>query len=85
MVILVCGEQKLETTEQNAQSILYIQKGMRLKGWELPEDSPYQFVDNALIKRANKRDCKGPKKRKGDTGGGKASGTPEIPQRDDTQ
>lgn len=84
MVILICGEQTLETTEQNAQSLLYIQKGMGIKGWQLPEDSPYDFVDNALIKRANKKDCRGKRKSKGDSGGGEPSEQAEVSHRDGT-
>ena len=58
MVTLVCGKDKQEVAPSKAQSILYIQKAMGIKGWELPKDSPYEFKDNALIKRADKKDCK---------------------------
>ena len=78
MVTLTCGKQKLETTERHAQSLLYIQKEMRLDGWKLPKDSPYQFIDNALIKRANKEDCKDTPKSKGTRAGAKASGKTEV-------
>ena len=50
-MILVCGKQKIELTPQQAQSHLQIQKAMGSSGtkWELPQDSPYEFIDNALI------------------------------------
>ena len=73
MVTLICGEQTLEATEQGAQSILYIQKEGGFGDWRLPDDSPYEFVDNALIKRANKKNCRGKKEPKGDPGGDKPS------------
>ena len=73
MITLVCGKQKREFSEQQAQGILYIQKQMKLKGWELPKDSPYEFKDNALIKRANTGDCKAEAKPKASKRGDKPS------------
>ena len=81
-MLLVCGKQKLDTTPRQAESILYIQKQMRIKGWELPKDSPYQFIDNALIKRADTKDCKGEKKSKGASARNKAPRKAEVPRRD---
>ena len=83
-MLLVCGKQKLETTPKQAQSILQIQKEMKRGGWELPKDSPYEFIDNALIKRTDKKDCKPKSKPKGDRARDKASGKAEIPYRDDS-
>ena len=83
MVVLVCGDQKQETTEAHAQRLLYIQKGMNIKnGWTLPDDSPYEFKANALIKRANTGDCKRPSERKGSHGGGVSPKPPEVPHGD---
>ena len=78
MVTLICGEQKLKTTPKNAQDLLHIQKQMSLKGWELPDDSPYEFIDNALIKRADKTDCKGEKKSKATQGRRTAPGEAKV-------
>jgi len=70
MITLICGDQKWEVDPLRAQAVLKIQKQMHSRnGWKLPEDSPYEFVDNALIKRGNTKDCKGTSKRKRNTGG----------------
>jgi len=84
-MLLVCGKQKLETTPTQAQSILQIQKEMKLKGWELPKDSPYQFIDNALIKRADTKDCTGSEKPKRNPPGSKAPRKAAIPRGDDSE
>jgi hypothetical protein len=73
MVTLICGKARCTVSEQKAQSLLYIQKQMRLNGWKLPKNSPYEFIDNALIKRPDKEDCKGESERQGDSTGDKAS------------
>ena len=83
MVKLICGKQKLETTPEHAQSLLYIQKQMRLKGWQLASDSPYQFIDNALIKRADKKDCKPKPGSKRDRPGDTTPAKAEVPHGDD--
>ena len=85
MVRLVCGKKKCEVSEIRAQSILQIQKEMKLKGWSLPNNSPYEFKDNALIKRADNKDCKGKKKSKGDPGGSRPSGTVTLSHGDDSE
>jgi hypothetical protein len=83
MVTLVSGKDKIKVTPIKAQGLLYIQKGMGLRGWELPNDSPYEFKDNALIKRTDKKVSKRKAKPKGDSGGRKAPGTTEVSHRDD--
>ena len=61
-----------------AQSRLYIQKEMnrtrtvKKEGWTLPDDSPYEFIDNGLIKRSNTKDSKKPSQLQGDSKGDKA-------------
>ena len=78
MVTLVCGDKKLETSELQVQSILRIQKQMKRGDWVLPNDSPYEFKDNALIKRTSKEDCRGKKGRKTDSGRGETSGAAPV-------
>ncbi len=85
MVKLICGKQKCEVSEIQAQSRLQIQRAMKIKGWELPKDSPYEFIDNALIKRADKKDCKPKSRQKGSRSGDKASGKAEVPHRNDPE
>jgi hypothetical protein len=80
---LVCGKQQCDISEEQAQSRLQIQKAMGLKGWELPEDSPYEFKNNVLIKRTDTKNSPGSKKSKGDTGGNKPPRKAEVSHRDD--
>ena len=84
MVVLVCGKDKLETTAAHAQDILWIQKQMKHKGWELSQDSPYQYVNNALIKRPDTGDCKAKKSTKGVGEGSGASKQAPVPHGNDT-
>lgn len=82
-VTLVCGDRSQDFEPAHAQNILqitvYMQKVSNIgPGWELPEDSPYEFVNNGLIKRSNKRDSKESPTSKGDTKGSKPSGEAEI-------
>lgn len=84
-MLLVCGKQKLETTPEHAQSLLYIQKQMKLKGWELPSSSPYEFKDNALIKRADTKNCTGEKKSKRSSARPKAPRKTEVSRRNDAE
>lgn len=59
MITLILGEQKVKFSAEQATSILVIQKKMKTKvGYRLPDDSPYEFKDNALIKRRNSPTCK---------------------------
>jgi len=73
MVTLVCDKEKREVTPEMAQDLLWIQGQMKIKGWELPKDSPYQYIGNALIKRSNTSDCKRKAKPKRDPVGDKPS------------
>lgn len=63
-VKLVFGEQAEYFSFEKAQGLLYVRKEMnrhsviKKKGWELPEDSPYEFKDNGLIKRGNTKNSK---------------------------
>ncbi len=84
MVVLVCGKERLETTPEHAQDLLWVQKQMKRKGWELSKDSPYQYVNNALIKRPDTGDCKGEKSKKGDRGGDTAPGKAKVPHGNNT-
>jgi len=64
---------------EKAQGLLCVRAGMnrhssiKKKGWELPEDSPYEFKDNGLIKRANTKNSKKQSEPSGDTKGDKTS------------
>ena len=84
MVTLVCGKDKCEVSEIVAQSRLKIQKASGHGSWELPKDSPYEFKDNALIKRTGTKDCKGKAKPKRASGGSKASGETKVSHGNDT-
>ena len=70
---LICGDESQSFPFEQAQSLLYIQKEMnrtlrkKIKGWELPEDSPYEFINNGLIKRPNKGNSKIEAVSKGDS------------------
>ena len=67
-----------------AQGLLYIRTEMnrtsviKKPGWKLPDDSPYEFKNNGLIKRPNKKDSGGPATPKRDTKRSTASGETEI-------
>ncbi|GAH10023.1 unnamed protein product, partial [marine sediment metagenome] len=60
---------------EKAQGLLCVRKEMnrhstiKKKGWELPEDSPYEFKDNGLIKRRDTKNSKKQTKFSGDTKG----------------
>ena len=77
--LVFCDETKLFSFE-TAQSRRCVRKEMnrhstvKKKGWELPEDSPYEFKDNGLIRRANTKNSKKPAESKGDSEGDKTSG-----------
>ena len=58
MITLICGDQKKKVSIQMAESILYIQNQMKRKGWELSDDCPYEYKENALIKRRSTKPCK---------------------------
>jgi len=85
MVTLVCGKDKCEVSEIKAQSLLQIQKEMKLKGWQLPQNSPYEFKDNALIKRADTKNSKVKKRSKRDPSGSRPPGKATISHGDDTK
>lgn len=85
MVTLVCGKDKVEVTPQKAQALLFIQQGMKLKGWELPKGSPYEFKDNALIKRTDTKDCKGESKPKRASTRNKTPGATKVSRGDDPE
>lgn len=73
MITLILGEKKVKFSAEQATSILLIQQKMKTrKGYALPDDSPYEWKDNALIKRRNPSTCKD-EAQKGSTGKGKAS------------
>jgi len=63
-VKLVFGDEAKLFSFEVAQGLLYVRKEMnrgstiKKKGWELPEDSPYEFKNNGLIKRANTKNSK---------------------------
>jgi len=66
-----------EFTPELAQNILQITAYMKkvCRGgptWALPEDSPYEFINNGLIKRQNKGDSEKPATSKGDTEGSRS-------------
>jgi len=70
-VKLICGDRSQDFAPALAQNILqmtaYMQKVSNIgPGWELPEDSPYEFINNGLIKRPNKKDSEQPPSRGGD-------------------
>ena len=75
------GEQ--EFTPAFAQNILQITAYMRkvCRGgptWELPEDSPYEFINNGLIKRGNKKYSGEQATPKGDTKRSTTSGETKV-------
>jgi len=61
---LVFGDESKIFPFEYAQSLLCLRKEMnrsatiKRKGWELPDDSPYEFKNNGLIKRANTKNSK---------------------------
>lgn len=57
-VKLICGDVSETVDFQVAENRLRIQREMRLEGWVLPDDSPYEFRDNGLIRRTNKRNTR---------------------------
>ena len=80
-LISIHGEQ--EFTPGHAQNILQIAAYMNkiCRGgptWALPEDSPYEFINNGLIKRTNKGDSKKPAASKGDTKGSESPGEAKV-------
>lgn len=85
MMKLILGKAKHEFSELQAQRMLQIQRKMKSDSWKLPNDSPYEFKDNALIKRTDTADCNRKAKRKGATGGKKPSGQAEVSHRDDSE
>lgn len=85
MITLICGDMQWEVTPKRAQDVLYIQAQMGVKGWELPKDSPYEFKNNALIKRKDTRDRKRKPKPKRDTARESASREAEVPHGDDPE
>ena len=81
---LVCGKESKEFSEKQASDILYIQDQMKLKGWELPEDSPYQYKDNALIKRPDKISDKKETKERSTGKSNESRGSAEVSRRDNS-
>ena len=77
-VKLVFGDKSENFPFVVAQNMLYIQKEMnrvrviKTEGWTLPDDSPYEFIDNGLIKRRNTRNSKKPSQLQGDSEGDQA-------------
>lgn len=66
MVKLVCNEQELRVSVEQAEAILHVQKESRnLSHWQLPEDSPYQLVNGKLIKQRRSEDIQGTSVKKG--------------------
>ena len=55
MITLINGDIKKKFSIRQAQNMLYIQGQMRSNCWKLEDDSPYEFIDNALIKRPSKK------------------------------
>lgn len=83
---LICGNQELVTTFGQAQSILQIQAEMKGAGtsWQL-DSNEYEFKDNGIIKRENKRVSNRKAAPKGDREGDKAPAKTEIPHADNTE
>lgn len=84
MITLVCGKQKLKVSIKKAEAILHIQKEMKHGDWELSEDSSYEYINNALIKRANTGDCKEPTKKKSTPKSNEARAETEVSHGDNT-
>lgn len=85
MITLICGDQKKKFSVRQAESILWIQGQMKKGDWKLPDDCPYEYIDNALRKRANTKDCKEPAKKRSVSKGGEPRSEVEIPHGDDTK
>ena len=83
---LICGNQELVTTFEQAQSILQIQREMKGAGtsWQL-DSNEYEFKDNGIIKRENKTVSNRKATPKGDRKGDKAPAETEISHADDTE
>ena len=82
---LICGQIKSKFSIKQAQDILYIQKQMKTKdGWKLLENSPYEYKDNALIKRTSNTNCKEQATTKKVADGDKARRKVETSHADDT-
>jgi len=86
MLKLVCGNQELEVTFLQAQNILQIQAQMKGAGthWQL-DSKEYEFKDNGIIKRANKKSCRDQAAQKRDTKGSKPPAKTEISHSDNTE
>ncbi len=84
MIELVCGEEKKKFPIKQAEGILYIQGQMRRKGWEIPSCSPYEYKDNALIKRADTPDCREQTKEKPTVKSSKPRAKVEVSHGDDS-
>jgi len=83
-VKLICGDRSEYFSFLMAQNLLYINQEIDrvtpggYKSWELPEDSPYEFINNGLIKRSDKRNSKKSAASARDTKGNKSSTETEI-------
>jgi hypothetical protein len=64
MIRLVCGEKEINVSVQQAEGIFHIQKEINLTSWQLPEDSPYQLVNERLIKSGSPTALQGSAKKK---------------------
>ena len=84
MITLINGELKRKFSIKQVENILYIQNEMRSGNWKLEDDSPYEYKDNALIKRSSKKNCTKQATSKAVTNGGEARGKAEISHSDDT-
>ena len=58
MVTLICGDRIIQSPIKQAEDLLHIQKEMKRTDWKLAEDSPYEYKNNVLVKRANSGDSK---------------------------
>lgn len=83
---LVCGDQELITTFEQAQAILQLQKATngRMGKWQL-DDPNYEFKDNGINKRDHKGSDQEKAASKGNRKGDKASKKTEVSHADSAE
>jgi len=84
MITLTSGDIKKEFSIKQAENILYIQSQMKSKCWKLEDDSPYEYIDNAFIKRASKENCNEQAPIKAASDGSKARRASKVSHSNDT-
>lgn len=85
MIILEHNGVEKKFTPKQALNIMHIQHEMKTKdGWKLPENSPYEYKDNAFITRTDTADCQGQAPEEIHSKGNKSSAKAKVPHSDNT-